>query len=349
MPENRPVTDFWASSGHHLLDRVETGPGRPPRLAVTDEFLKAYLARPEILPPEEACDAERALWGRLRIAPRDPVTPADIAALADADARDNWTRFIGFRDRLLAHPTLEEAYVAIVEAGATDVPPLFLGQLTHLVLRAALDGETDPFVLRAAEMMFRTQRLAITDGRLILADEELVDGPDVRDHASPLVAMFAEARAADLDVMTAETAPHYFHRSDAHDYVLDFRPSGEGRAGLARAIERFVGHLRGVEVRVAPIERIDDDAFDWFVGLDAEATRIGNALWRGEVTGDDVRDGVVALFRLDFADPRAMLERVAGRPVYLLLGVGPGRIVRIKPQNLVTNLPLAPRPVAATA
>jgi hypothetical protein len=33
--------DFWLSSGHHLLDRDAHG-----RLLVTDEFLKAYLARP---------------------------------------------------------------------------------------------------------------------------------------------------------------------------------------------------------------------------------------------------------------------------------------------------------------
>ncbi len=41
--------DFWLSSGHHLLDRDADG-----RLLVTDEFLKAYLARPELLPPPEA-------------------------------------------------------------------------------------------------------------------------------------------------------------------------------------------------------------------------------------------------------------------------------------------------------
>jgi hypothetical protein len=33
--------DFWLSCGHHLLDRDASG-----KLPVTDEFLKAYLARP---------------------------------------------------------------------------------------------------------------------------------------------------------------------------------------------------------------------------------------------------------------------------------------------------------------
>jgi len=48
--------DFWLSCGHHLLDREEGG-----GLLVTDEFLKVYLARVELTPPDDACAAERAL------------------------------------------------------------------------------------------------------------------------------------------------------------------------------------------------------------------------------------------------------------------------------------------------
>ena len=44
------MSDFWLSSGHHLVDRDADG-----RLVVTDELLKAYLARPEVVPPEDAC------------------------------------------------------------------------------------------------------------------------------------------------------------------------------------------------------------------------------------------------------------------------------------------------------
>src|SRR6478735_2126506 len=50
------MKDFWISSGHHLLDR-DGGGG----LVLTDDFLKLYLARPELIPPQDACDAERAL------------------------------------------------------------------------------------------------------------------------------------------------------------------------------------------------------------------------------------------------------------------------------------------------
>ena len=63
--------DFWLSCGHHLLDR-DAGGG----LLVTDEFLKAYLARPEITPPAEACAAERSLHAALLADPRRPVAGA---------------------------------------------------------------------------------------------------------------------------------------------------------------------------------------------------------------------------------------------------------------------------------
>lgn len=328
--------DFWISSGHHLLDRTDGG-----GLVVTDEFLKAYLARPEIVPPPEACEAERLLWGRLKIAPRDPVDSADIAALADADARENWRFLVTFRDRLIAAPTVEGAYRRIVESGAGDLPPIFQAQMVHAILRNALDEETDPFVLRAAEMFFRPQRLTLHEGTLLLADEELVDGDNVNDHASPLVAMFGEARAKELDVMTDENAHDWFHRSDAFDMVQDFRHGGPARRGLARAMEIWVRHLLDLAVTIEPVETVEDEAWAWFVGLDAEATRIGNALWNGNAVAKEDADRVVALFRMDVPDRSRILPQVAGRPIWLILAMTPARIIRMKPQNLVTGLPLA--------
>jgi hypothetical protein len=41
----KPLKDFWLSCGHHLTDRDTAG-----GLLITDEFLKAYLARPELAP-----------------------------------------------------------------------------------------------------------------------------------------------------------------------------------------------------------------------------------------------------------------------------------------------------------
>ena len=104
------MKDFWVASGHHLLDRDRDG-----RLSVTDAFLKAYLARPELLPPETACEAELRLHHELLMHhPRRPVAADEIAAIEDPDARENWRYMVAFRDRLLAAPSLEAAYLALV-------------------------------------------------------------------------------------------------------------------------------------------------------------------------------------------------------------------------------------------
>src|SRR5258708_14335627 len=87
------MKDFWISCGHHLLDRNASG-----GLVVTDEFLKAYFARPELMPPEDACAIERRLHRELLAEPRRPVGAEEVTVLADADARENWQFVLAFRD-----------------------------------------------------------------------------------------------------------------------------------------------------------------------------------------------------------------------------------------------------------
>ncbi|MBL7406157.1 hypothetical protein INQ30_27990, partial [Escherichia coli] len=79
-------------------------------LMVTDELILAYLARPELVPPDDACASEVALPAALMDAPRRPVEPAEIAAIADSDARENWAVILAFRDRLLAARSVEAGY-----------------------------------------------------------------------------------------------------------------------------------------------------------------------------------------------------------------------------------------------
>ena len=101
--------DFWLSCGHHLLDRDAAG-----GLVITDDFLRAYLARPELAPPEDACETERRLHKSLLDDPRRPVAADQVAAIADPDARENWEVMVGLRDQLARHRTLEAAYLDIV-------------------------------------------------------------------------------------------------------------------------------------------------------------------------------------------------------------------------------------------
>src|SRR6476646_4142334 len=76
--ERRAMRDFWLSCGHHLLDRDDGG-----KLRVTDEFMKVYLARPELAPPPEACTVERTLHAALLSDPRRAVAADEIGAIAD--------------------------------------------------------------------------------------------------------------------------------------------------------------------------------------------------------------------------------------------------------------------------
>ena len=50
------LPEFWLDSGYRLLDRSVDGV-----LEVTDDFLRAYLMRPEIEPVAESCEVEKAL------------------------------------------------------------------------------------------------------------------------------------------------------------------------------------------------------------------------------------------------------------------------------------------------
>ena len=326
--------EFWVSSGHHLTQRTEGG-----GLAVTDELLLAYLARPELMPPDDACGAERRLHASLLQDPRRAVAAADVAALADADARENWTVLLRFRDRLLAAPSVEAAYLDLVRRGAGPLPPLFLNQLVHLILRNALEGCPDPYVLRAGELFFRPQRVSVHDGAVLLADDEVIEAHEAGRGQSPLVAMLGEAPAAELDVLDDANAWTYWSRSDAFTMALNLG-APRGREGLARVVETWVKHLLHLDAAVEPVARIEDRDWRWFVGLDAEATRVGNALWTGDAVAEDALARVLALFRLTVADRSRVDPRAAGHPVYLLLAMTPDRIVRVKPQNLVMGLPV---------
>lgn len=329
------MREFWVSSGHHLTRRAEGG-----GLLVTDELLLAYLARPELVPPPEACGAERALHAALLADPRRPVGEAEIAALEDADARENWALMVAYRDRLAAAPTVEAAYLDLVRRGVGPIPPIFLNQLVHLILRNALDGEGDPYTLRAAELFFRPQRASVHEGALLLADDEVVEAHAAERPRSPLLDMFGRGGEHDLDVLDDGNAWTYWSRSDAHTMALNLGSNPKSRAGLARAVERFVAHLLHVTVTVEPIAEMRDPDWRWFTGLDAEATRLGNALWRGEALSPDEAGRIVSLLRLTFADTTRVEPKVRGRPVYLILAMTPDRVVRMKPQNLVTGLPL---------
>ena len=75
------MREFWVASGHHLTRRADHG-----GLVATPELIMADLARPELMPPADACDAERNLHASLLADP--PLTSVHVhcAALGQAAA-----------------------------------------------------------------------------------------------------------------------------------------------------------------------------------------------------------------------------------------------------------------------
>jgi hypothetical protein len=325
--------DFWLACGHHLLDRDAVG-----RLRVTDEFLKAYLARAELVPPPEACPAERQLHDNLLGNPRQAVTASQIAAIADADARENWEMMVAWRNHLVRHGTLEAAYLEIVRRNI-KLPQVFVGQLIQVILRNALNDCADTFILRAAEMFFRPQKLIVEGNSIIAWDEEVAAGVDRR-HQSPLFALLGLPAAIEADVLSDITADSYWERSDRFDIGLDLTSGQRGSAALGQVIACWISHLLAVNVVIEPLTELRDEPLSWYVGLSADATRIGDAIWNGSDVDGELRGRLVGLYRLNFHDPSDVIEKVRGEPVYLLAAMAADEVLRLKPQNLVNGLPI---------
>lgn len=333
--------DFWRNSGFHLLERDAAG-----RLRVTDDFLRAYLLRPEVRPVDESGPGEIALHERLLADPRRAVDAADLAAIEDEDARFNYRVLLEFRARLLEADSVEACYLGLF-AGEIRTPPLFIDQLAQICLRNVLDGVDDPLEARAGEIFFREQKATVEKGEILLADLERVEMHASGGAYGSLGRLIVEAqtpmRSASLDVLDEANGERYWERDQRHDFVISLNHGRPAVAALARVIERWIAHFFGVAVKVAPLRQIEDPRWAWHIGLDAQATAVLNDLWRGEAVETGRLRRLLALFRLDFAEPAAMRADLAGRPVYLALGMDEANVVRMKPQNLLVNLPLATR------
>jgi hypothetical protein len=337
------MRDFWPSCNYRLL-RVDAGG----RLVAGDEFLKSYLIRPELAPIPDSCAAELELHERLLADPRQSLTSREVDSIADSDARENYRIWLRFRDRLLAAPSLEAAYVGLFEGDGVDVPPLFVHQLTQLLLRHLLGGDADPFDARAAEMLFRTQKISVLDdGAVMAADEQSVELFATTGGFGSLGELLAQnrtpSRTIELDVLSQENAASYWGRDERYDLAISLNRGQPALAALCRVLVRWIAHFLFVDVTIEPKREIDDARWVWHIGLDAEASALLNDLYnRVEIT-DDRMERLLCLFELRFADPTVTHSKVAGRPVYLAMAMDAEKRLRLKPQNLLLNLPLARR------
>ncbi len=274
--------------------------------------------------------------------PRRPVTEDDLAQVEDADARDNYRVMLRFRRKLLDAGSVEGCYMGLFKA-PIDIPPMFVDQLAHVVLRNILDGTDDPLRLRAAEVFFREQKATIQDGHVLLADLETVEMHASGNRYGSIGRLIVEAQGSafqeNLDVLDRNNEALYWERESRHDTVISLTYGRPALDAMCRVIEAWVFHFLGTKVAVKPVRKIDEAPWAWHIGLDAESSAILNELWAGCQIEPGRMRNLLAIFALQFDDPAVMRADIRGRMVYLALSCEDG-VVRMKPQNLLTNLPL---------
>ena len=334
-------------------------------LLPSDGYLRRFLARPELAPVPESCPAELALHAALVATPAKAVSADELLALQDADTRENYALFLRFRGGLLAAGSLEGYYLGLFPASGAShitIAPLFIDELVQAMLRNLMDASDDVYAHRAAELLHRSQRISTQGGQVLSGDLQTLDMLTATGGVGDMGRFLAEAQAPlpsiSLQVLTDDNArsfslaqpagthtflldlTHEVSNDLSHGLVLTMTRARSGLKALARVLERWVQHLLGVAVTIRPVQKIDDPAWRWHVGLDAESTALLNDLYEGRDVAPERLQRLVSLFRLDFADPADMRPDVAGKPVYLGLMMNADGVLKLKPQNLLMNLPL---------
>jgi hypothetical protein len=335
------MTNFWPHSAYKTLTV-----GSDKQLLVTDDFLRTYLLCPELKLVPESCDVERGLHQRLHANPRAVISDEEIAGMADSDIQVNYQVWLRYRAKLLAASSLENFYMSLFKGDGVDVPPLFISQLAQIFIRHILGENCHPLDVRMGELFFRTQKITVLeDGVVMGADDEVVtrnaQAGETGNIMDLLKSKSMSMRSIDLDVLHEENAELYWDKSEDYDFAVQLNFGQPPMNHFCRVLEKWVQHFLGAQVRVTPMQQISDPKWSWHVGLDAAATDILNKLYNKEPVDTDELEKVICLFRLDFIDEVAVTQAQAGKPVYMGIAMNDEKQLKLKPQNLLFNLPLA--------
>lgn len=335
------MTHYWPHSAYQTL---MVNPDN--QLLVTDDFLRTYLERPELQLVPESCLAEQNLHQRLTHNPRAEVTEDEIAAMADEDIQENYRVWLRYRKRLLASSSLESFYMGLFKGEGVDVPPLFVAQLAQIFVRHILGDQAEPLELRMAELFFRTQKMSVLEDSIVMAADEEVVTRNAQAGSTGNIMDLLKGKSmsmmtTDLDVLHEGNAAEYWPRNEDFDFAVQLNFGHEPINAFCRVLEKWIQHFLGVQSRITPMQQITDPKWSWHVGLDAAATEILNKLYNKDVIEADELAKVICLFRLDFIDEAAVAQAQAGKPVYMAIAMNEQQQLKLKPQNLLFNLPLA--------
>lgn len=351
--------NFWTACGHQHLTRNAHG-----WLSPAPDYWRLWLQRDELTLIPESCSAEKRLHQVLMDAPWAQVTPAQLKAIKDGDARENYQFFLNFRDAVESAGSLESAYMAWQLAGNIQMPPLFIDLVVQAIVCNILADEPDPVVWRAAELLFRRQRVTLEGGRVLMGDSDTLDSlkstGGLGDMGRLLMEGGATLKAVHVKVLHPDNAEHYWaqreglgryaflldmthelHNALPHGLVLSMVNARSGLKALSSVLARWVQHFWGVAVHIEPVQKVDDPAWRWHLGLDVTSTALLNDLYQGHEPTAGRQQQLISLFKLRFEHAQDMRADVHGKPVYLGLAMNEQGVLKLKPQNLLLNLPLA--------
>ena len=350
---------FWTACGHQHLSRNARGWLQP-----TPDYWRLWLQRPELALVPESCPAEQRLHQALLDTPLLQVPAAQLQAFKDDDARENYQLFLRFRDEVESAGALEPAYMAWMQSGQIQMPPLFIDLVVQAIVCNLLHDTDDAWLWRAAELLFRRQRITVQNGRVLAGDSDTLDALQANGGLGEMGRLLMEAgaslKAVDVRVLHADNTAQYFVQREGlgryaflldlthelqnklpHGLVLNMVNARSGLKALSLVLARWVQHFLGVAVQIEPVQKVDDPAWRWHVGLDATATALLNDLYHGQALEEPRQQQLISLFTLRFEDPQEMRADVRGKPVYLGLAMDAQGLLKLKPQNLLLNLPLA--------
>ncbi len=353
------MSTFWTACGHPHLIRTERG-----WLQATPDYWRLWLQRPELALVPESCAAERRLHQALMDTPLMPVAPAQLQTLQDPDARGNYQLFLRFREEVQSAGSLEAAYGGWMRSGQVALPPLFIDLVVQAIVCHLLDGSDDAWAWRAAELLFRRQRITVQDGRVLAGDSDTLDALQATGGLGEMGRLLREGGASlqpvDVKVLHPDNAERYLAQRQGlgryaflldltheiqnklpHGLVLNMVNARSGLKALSGVLALWVQHFLGVAVQIEPLQRVDDPGWRWHVGLDATASALLNTLYQGRALEEAQQRQLISLFVLRFVDPLDMRADVRGKPVYLGLAMDAQGLLKLKPQNLLLNLPLA--------
>jgi hypothetical protein len=335
-----------------------------------DSFWHALLARPELALVPESCRDERRLHDALQLKPLRSVKPEELAAIRDEDARGNYAMLLQFRDGVIAAGSLPAWYAQLFNAGQITLPPLFIDHAVQHILADLLQGQ-DAFTQRAGELLYRQQRVTVHEGRILSGDREALDTQQETGGLGDLGKFLlqnkmnlAGADAQTLQVLTRENAgayernaaqPNYRHTwlldltheqaaqvgPEQHSFEIRLARTDSGLSALARVLELWIQYFKGAAVRITPLAKVQDASWRWHAGLDTESTQILNALYEQQPLNEAQLKRLISLFRLDFLNAQDTLPEMQGKPIYLGLAMNGQGLLKLKPQNLLLNLPFA--------